>query len=59
MELLKGLCSEVKAMLEEPTSHVEASRHDIVAIPGPEGTAGGNDDVGAPEIWPWSEGPWD
>lgn len=45
-------------MLEEPTSHVEASRHGILATPGPEGTAGGNDDAGALEIWPWARGPW-
>ena len=37
MELIKGPCSEVKAMLEEPTSCVEAPRGSIEATPGPEG----------------------
>lgn len=58
MELIKEPCSEVKAMLEEPTSCVEAPRGSLEATPGPEGAGGGNNDAGALEIWPLAEGPW-
>lgn len=48
-ELIKGCCSEVRAMLKEQTSCVEVPRGGIMASPGPERTWGGNNAAGALE----------
>lgn len=55
MEFIKGLCLEVKAMLEE-LSCVVAPRGGIMATPGPKREGKGNNNAGALGDLGWAEG---